>query len=218
MTNIFIKSIRDNNIRVRFCAIIFGILFMASIPTDSMGQNFEVTPFAGYRFGGSFVDSFTGVGLDIKDSESYGVVIGINTSPETQIEFLYSHQTTEIEPEGFFSPTSLTSLEMDTYHLGGSYIWDSGKDLRPFVQGTVGATHFRPDRAGLNSETRFSFGLGGGVKYYFTKHIGVRLGGRALATLLNSNSAIFCSGGCTIRVQSSTLWQFEGTLGIIFAF
>lgn len=191
---------------------------MVSISTESVGQNFEVTPFTGYRFGGSFEDSVTGFGLDINESETYGVVLGISMTPETQIEFLYSHQTTEIEPKGLFSPTSLTDLDVDYYHLGGSYIWNPKRDLRPFIQASLGVTHLNPDRAGLESEDRFSFGIGGGVKYFFTKHIGLRLDGRALATLLSSNSAIFCSGGCTIRVEGSALWQFEGNLGLIFAF
>ena len=218
MTNNFRKSIQYNNLLIRCCLVVLGILSMVSISTESMAQNFEVTPFAGYRFGGDFQDSGTGFGLDINDSESYGVVLGINTSPETQIEFMYSHQPTEIKPTGTFSPTSLTDLDMDYYHLGGSYIWNPKRDLRPFIQASLGATHLNPDRAGLGSETRFSFGFGGGVKYFITKHIGLRLDGRALATVLNSNSAIFCSGGCTVRVQGSTLWQFEAGLGVIFAF
>jgi opacity protein-like surface antigen len=218
MTNNIKNSFQYNNFRVRFCVIILGILSMVSIPTESMGQQFEITPFVGYRFGGDFEDSGTGVGLDIKNSESYGIILGMDMSPETQIEFLYSHQATELKPAGSFSPTSITDLDVDYYHFGGTYIWNPKRDLRPFIQATLGVTHFSPDQAGLSSETRFSFGIGGGVKYFITKHFGLRLDGRALGTLLNSNSAIFCSGGCTIRVQGSTLWQFEGGLGVIFAF
>jgi len=218
MTSNIKKSFQYNNFRVRFCVIILGILSMVSVATESMGQQFEITPFVGYRFGGDFEDSGTGVGLDIQDSESYGIILGMDMSPETQIEFLYSHQATELKPAGLFSPTSITDLDVDYYHFGGTYIWNPKRDMRPFIQATLGVTHLSPDRAGLSSETRFSFGIGGGVKYFFTKHIGLRLDGRALGTLLNSNSAIFCSGGCTISVQGSTLWQFEGGLGVIFAF
>lgn len=218
MVKNFDKPIQNNDFRIKCFLIIFGILSILSVSTESVAQNFEVTPFAGYRFGGDFEDSVTGFGLDIDDSESYGLILGFNMSPETQIEFLYSHQSTKIEPKGLFSPTSLTDLDMDYYHLGGSYIWNPKKNLRPFIQASLGATHLNPDRAGLGSETRFSFGIGGGVKYFFTKHISLRLDGKALATVLNSNSAIFCSGGCTVRIQGSTLWQFEGGLGVIFAF
>jgi len=218
MTKIFSKSIQYNDIRIRCFVIFLGVLSMVPISTESMAQNFEVTPFAGYRFGGDLEDSVTGFGLDINESETYGVVLGVNTSPETQFEIMYSHQSTDIRPKGLFSPTSLTKLDIDYYHLGGSYIWDPQKKLRPFIQASLGVARLNPDRAGLSSETKFSFGIGGGVKYFFTKHIGLRLDGRALGIVLNSDSAIFCSGGCTIRVQGSALWQFEGGLGIIFAF
>jgi len=218
MVNITEKLIRYNNFRFRCCAIFLGIFSMVSIATEAMGQSFEVTPFVGYRFGGDFRDSVTGAGLDIDDSESYGIVLGKNMSPETQLEFLYSHQTTELKSTGLFSATSLTDLDIDYYHLGGSYIWNPKRKMRPFIQASVGVAHLNPDRGGLGSETRFSFGIGGGLKYFLTKHIGLRLDGRALGTLLNSNSAVFCSGGCTINVQGSTLWQFEGNLGLVFAF
>jgi opacity protein-like surface antigen len=218
MTNNFRKSIQYNNFRIKCCVVILGILSMVSVATESMGQQFEITPFAGYRFGGDFQDSSTGFGLDIDDSESYGVVLGFNTSPNTQVELMYSHQPTKLKPTGLFAPTSLTDLDVDYFHFGGTYIWDHKRDLRPFIQASVGVTHLDPNRASLSSENRFSFGIGGGVKYFFTKHLGLRLDGRALGTVLNSNSAIFCSGGCTISVQGSTLWQFEGSLGVIFAF
>ena len=219
MTTSFLgNSIQYKNYRKRFCVLILGIMSMVSVATETMGQNFEVTPFAGYRFGGSFEDSVTGFGLDIHNSEAYGIVLGINMSPETQVELLYSHQPTELRPKGLFSPTSLTDLDIDYYHFGGTYIWNPERDVRPFIQASVGVTHLSPDRAGLGSETRFSFGIGGGVKYFLTKHIGFRLDGRALGTLLNSNSTIFCSGGCTVRVEGNTLWQFQGNLGVIFAF
>ena len=218
MTNIFRKSIQYNNLSVRFCVILLGVLSMVSIATESLAQKFEITPFAGYRLGGDFQDSFTGFGLDIDDTQAYGVVLGFNTSPNTQIELIYSHQPTKIKPTGPFTPTSLTDLDVDYFHFGGTYIFNHKRDLRPFVQASLGITHLDPDRAALSSEDRFSFGIGGGVKYFFTKHLGLRLDGRALATILNSNSAIFCSGGCAISVQGSALWQFEGNLGVIFAF
>ena len=59
MTSNIKKSFQYNNFRVRFCVIILGILSMVSVATESMGQQFEITPFVGYRFGGDFEDSGT---------------------------------------------------------------------------------------------------------------------------------------------------------------
>ena len=167
--NYFRKLFQYNKVRIRCGTIILGMLSMVSIATESMAQNFELTPFVGYRFGGDFQDSGTGAGLDIGDSESYGMVLGMNMSSETQVEFLYSHQATEIKPTGLFSPASLTDLDIDYYHLGGSYIWNPKRKMRPFIQASVGVAHLNPDRADLGSETRFSFGIGGGVKYFLNE-------------------------------------------------
>jgi len=192
---------------------------MVSISTESMGQSFEVTPFVGYRVGGTLGDSVTGFGLDIKNSESYGVVLGYRTSLHTMVEVLaYNHQSTALRPKGLFSPPSLVDFSVDYYHLGGSYIWRPEKKLRPFIQASLGVTLFSPDRADLESETRFSFGLGGGLKFFIIDNIGLRLDGRALGTVQDSDSPFFCSSGCSIETQGNILWQFEGSLGIIIAF
>jgi opacity protein-like surface antigen len=217
-TNSLGKSFWNNNFRVKLCIIFLGFFSMVSTATESFAQTIEVTPFVGYSFGGSLQDSVTGTKLDIKDSESYGGILAYRTSRETTIELLYSHQSTELRAKGPVSTTSLTDLDMDYIHFGGSYVWYPKRKLRPFIQASLGATLLNPQRADLDSETRFSFGIGGGAKYFFTKNIGLRLDGRALGTLIDNDSAIFCSGGCTIRVSGSTLWQFEGTLGLIFAF
>lgn len=192
---------------------------MVSVSSESMVQDFEVTPFVGYRAGGTLGDSLTGFGLDIKNSESYGVVLGYRTSLHTMVEILaFNHQSTALRPKGLFSQPSIIDLNVDYYHLGGTYIWRPEKRLRPFLQASLGATLFSPDRADLESEFNFSFGLGGGIKFFIIKHIGLRLDARALGTVQDKDSPFFCSSGCTTKTQGNILWQYQGSLGIIFAF
>jgi opacity protein-like surface antigen len=72
------------------------------------------------------------------------------------------------------------------YHLSAA-----GARLRPFVFGGVGATFFSADD--LDSETKFSFGLGAGVKYFRWESIGVRAHFRYKPTMLNDKDAAdFC--------------------------
>ena len=68
------------------------------------------------------------------------------------------------------------------YHFGD---WDA--KLQPFVFGGMGATYFSADD--LESETKFSFGLGGGVKYFPWNAIGARAHFRYTPTLLNDEEA-----------------------------
>ena len=68
------------------------------------------------------------------------------------------------------------------YHFG-----DADARLRLFVFGGLGATFFSADD--LESETKFSFGLGGGVKYFRWDAIGVRAHFRYKPTMLNDEEA-----------------------------
>ena len=95
------------------------------------------------------------------------------------------------------------------YHLASS-----NARLRPFVFGGLGATFFSADD--LESETKFSFGLGGGVKYFAWNAIGIRAHVRYKPTMLNDEDAAdFCDpfGFC-----QSGLSQFEFAGGVVVRF
>jgi hypothetical protein len=76
-----------------------------------------------------------------------------------------------------------------------------------------------PKGAGLNSETKFSLSLGGGVKLYLTEHVGIRLDARWFGTFIGGSGSVFCSGGaCLVNVQGDVLSQFTANAGLIMAF
>ena len=86
--------------------------------------------------------------------------------------------------------------------------------LRPFVFAGLGATFLSADD--LQSETKLSLGLGGGVKYFPWKAIGLRGHFRYKPTLLNDEDAgRFCDpfGFC-----QGTLQQIEFAVGAIVRF
>ena len=83
------------------------------------------------------------------------------------------------------------------YHFG-----NRETKLRPFVFGGMGTTFFSADD--LESETKFSFGLGGGVKYFPWKSIGARASFRYTPTMLNDDETVaFCDpfGFCQGSLQ-----------------
>ena len=78
----------------------------------------------------------------------------------------------------------------------------------------MGATDFSADDS--ESETKFSFGLGGGVKYFPWNAIGARASIRYTPTLLNDEEAAgFCDpfGFC-----QGSLQQIEFTVGAVVRF
>jgi hypothetical protein len=178
----------------------------------------EVAPFIGHVYGGSFEDSNTLSTFEVQDASSYGLMLDFDTEPDKQIEVFLSRQATSLTTTGTFTGNPLFDLTIDYYHIGGLYMLPDFERVRPFVSGTFGLTRMAPDRADLTTENRFSLSLGGGAKIFFTKSVGLRFDVRGIYTALNSNSEIFCSGGCTIKVVSSGFVQTELSAALLMRF
>jgi len=180
----------------------------------------EITPFAGYTWGGQFVDSYTNTELDVKETNNYGVMLDINQDQQSQIELYFSRQNSQLKAKnGLFTGSPLFDLNIEYYHIGGTYSPSMSGNVRGFVVGTIGATYMDPQKSGLDSLTKFSFSLGGGVKLYVTKNIGFRLEGRWFGTIFDGSGAVFCTNGaCAVNVQGNLFSQFVANGGLILAF
>jgi opacity protein-like surface antigen len=180
----------------------------------------ELAPFTGHRYGGSFEDINTGSKFEVADATSYGLLFDFDIAlePDKQIEVFLSRQDTHLSTGGLFTGDPLFDLTIDYYHIGGLYMLTPGERVRPFVSGSLGLTRLAPKRSDLTTENRFSLALGGGVKFFLTKGLGLRFDVRGIYTALNADSAIFCDGGCAIRVRSDGFWQTEVGAALLFRF
>ncbi len=179
----------------------------------------EFTPFYGYCFSGGFEDSDTGQDYDVDDAGAYGGMVDLRVGEMTQLELFFGRQETEVDAkDGLFADETLFDLDIDYYHIGGTYIIVDGP-WQPFVVATVGATHLSPDASGSDSITRFSAGIGGGVRFFPTENFGLYLGARGLFTFFGDDTSIESeSGSLTIELDSDGLWQVLLQAGVIFAF
>jgi hypothetical protein len=106
---------------------------------------------------------------------------------------------------------------MTVRNLQGAVLYHFGSadaHLRPFFLAGLGATLFSGDD--LESETKLSFGVGGGIKHFLWNAIGVRAHVRYKVTMLNDeDSADFCDpfGFC-----AGALHQFEVAAGGVVRF
>jgi hypothetical protein len=200
--------------------VLFACILALSLcaPSEGTALSLEVTPSIGYRLGGEFEDETTGETVDLDEAPSYGLILSLNLDENSQFELLWSHQETSLEDDALFSGDTILDLDVDYIHFGGTYIVD-GEVVRPFVVASMGVTHMNPEQGGFDSETRFSAALGGGIRFFFTRHVGLRLEGRGFATFMDSDSAVFCRDfACVIHVKGSVLWQFGAQAGLIVAF
>lgn len=196
-------------------AIIFLFFF------SSNSYSAEITPLLGYRGGGEFIDEITNEKHTIVSSEIFGLIVSWPDERGKNFELYYSHQSSDLNSISVdTSPTGTADipLTIDYLHFGGTVPISSEKDLHTFVSGGLGFTYLSPDFSGAQSDLRASFSIGIGLKYPITERIVFRLETRALATLFNNNSAIFCSGGCAIKINGNLFMQGEVFAGLGFRF
>ncbi len=179
----------------------------------------ELTPFAGFQFGGWFSEEFgynSGLDdIDIDESATWGLILDVAVNRHAQIELLYSRQETEFHPPRF-SGGPRSDLDIEYFQLGFLWQWTPGQ-VRPFVVGSLGAASFDPERGG--SETRFATTVGGGVKLVVNDHFGFRFEGRAYTTFMEHDDVVFCDPSyCHYHRDGSVLVQFDLKAGLVFSF
>ena len=190
----------------------------ATDPSQTKPLRIDVTPLIGYRTSMTFSAGQNGVAtsdLHLDASPSYGVAAGVRLDEEDLVEFRWARQDTHIHLAGSSERVILNQFHGDFTH---EYILEDWPGwARPFVIGSVGATHLG---AGPNSSfTRFSFGLGGGIKVYFNRHMGLRMQAEWLPLVINPEvGALVCGGGCVVHLNATLVSQGEISVGPIFRF
>jgi opacity protein-like surface antigen len=199
---------------------LLAALPLAALAQESSRPPVEIMPFGGFRVGGEFEDADTERDVDADDSASYGVVLRLRPSLENEWDLLYSRQQTDTEASTDGTVPSV-DMTVEYLHIGGTY-FPGDYDYAPYVLGGLGVTRLSPKGTGLEDETAFSISLGAGFRFPVAEHFALRLEGRAYATFLDTDTAIFCrsdgGGACAIRASGSTFLQFEAVLGFAFWF
>ena len=204
-----------------------AILLFAGWGIVPFANAVDIAPFAAYRFGGNInvydsgTTSESESKLELDDATSYGLILDFDLDHQRQIEIYLSHQNTQLMANQLFLGYSEFDLTVDYYHIGGLYYPEypeGGGRFRPFVSGTFGLTRMDPKGAGLSTENFFSLAFGGGATFFPVKHLGLRFDARAIYTAVNTDGAIFCSGGCVVSVSSGGFWQTEFGASVVFRF
>jgi len=79
---------------------------------------FEVTPYLGYRFGGSFKLIDTSAQADVSSHVSYALALDLSTNEATQYELFYSRQSTTISGQSLAS----SDMTIEYLHVGGTLL------------------------------------------------------------------------------------------------
>jgi opacity protein-like surface antigen len=214
---------KDNSAQSSALRLFLIAILLLFFPAIGQAQNrFEVQPFVGYKWGGSTDVGTNLLGiqqLKFDSSVSYGVSAAYNIN-HLGFEFLWNRQPTKAVAE--VSTGNLprkTSVDLDQFH--GNFLFNFRSPetkLRPFVLVGFGATRMAGPG---DSITKFSYALGGGVKYPIGAHLGLRVQIRYAPTYLYSTSdGVWCDwyGFCFVVPNDHYLNQGDVTAGLVFRF
>lgn len=180
-------------------------------------QTVEITPFAGYRFGGDFFELAVPGPVDRDGAPSAGVLLDVPLHDGLSFEALVTHQSAGFAiPAVGFGPPVHEHVVVQHFLGGGLQEFGFGR-VRPFLTGTVGLSRYAVPG---DSEIRVALAAGGGVKLYPWKMVGVRLDSRFYATFvdLDSHATVCAPGRCFFALDAAIVWQAEFIAGLVFRF
>ena len=187
---------------------------------------FDFTPFAGYRTSMSFPvePHVTGTNprVVLDASPSFGFSFGFRLLPDREedlVEFRWARQDSYVHTEEITPTPSQQRVVLNQFHGDFShepFIEEWPSWAKPYVLGSIGGTHLSSSSA--ISFTRFSFGLGGGIRFYPTRHLGFKIQAEWVPVLASPNVAFVCGAGCLIHVGGTATSQGEAFAGTFIRF
>jgi len=214
--------------------LIFGLALAAVLAAATPAhaqyvqiQSFEVTPFIGARLGGTFniqPDGAVPVEATLKDAKSYGFSAGVRFDDFSLVEFRWTQAASELRfgaPFAFLG-TSVGEVTLNQFHADFTQEWvvPEVKGLRTFLTGSAGVTHLGAPQGEF---TRFSFGLGGGLKQFLGSRLAIRAEAHWLPIVVEPSVEGFACGtvqfgGCLVILQGELVQQFQLSIGPVVRF
>jgi hypothetical protein len=184
-------------------------------------STFDLTPFAGYTWGGTIYADQTniyGQDVDLQSSANFGLAFDIPVNSwGTKVELMVNRQNTQVgNGAGLFSPHGVVGdFNQTMYHAGVLVPFSQSRSATPFFVVSVGVNNLDPNEPGVASASRLSASAGVGVKVPFNRNLSLRVEARGFYTSLGSNDR--CSS-CYYYNYNHDLYQGEANIGLAFRF
>ena len=181
---------------------------------------FELTPFVGYRWGGTIFADQTfifGEDVNVASSANLGVNFALPLGDSgLKLELMANRQSSELETEsGLFEPDQeVADIDVTYLHAGLQIPFAESRNATPYFIVSGGLANFDPHVNGVSAENRFSASVGGGVKIPMSDFLSIRLEGRGYyAALEEEDDCTLCD-----YFYNEDFWQGEANIGLVFKF
>lgn len=193
--------------------LLFVVCVTLGLAFSMEAQKVEITPQYGYQVGAKY--NYYGGYVKMKGSDQYGLTFGINATDDISVEFMWAQQNSVLTvKDAVFYPqeTDLSDMVVNHYQIGAIHMFGYS-DARPFAGLSAGWSTFNPEENRYDSTTTFTLGLTGGLKYFFTKRVGLRLQGQLLMPI--SWGGVYVGGGGGGVTAGGSILQLNFSGGLI---
>ena len=207
------------------------IIALVFISTQELFAQVEIGGFGGWLWTGS-IPAWR-QDIKVSDEGNYGITAGFRVKEEMIVEFEWNHTNNaatfrEYDQNGFPSgPLITVPMTLNYYMLGFNYLVTYNEPIVPYGLINVGILNVNSDGFSSYQSTSvnyFTMGFGGGLRYYISDNIGIRLQARLLLPMQFGGVGFGCgigTGGSSCGAGVSTytnIIQGDFTGGIILKF
>ena len=173
-------------------AIVFAAIAVLIAPSPARAQSWEASGLFGFTPSATIDQRASELSdTDIRGEITWGVQGARFFTPSLGAEVLWTQQASAFEVGTADGKADLFKMTVRQLHGNVVYrLGRAGAKWQPFVFGGLGATFFTADT--VESETKFSLDVGGGVKFFLSRLVGARAHIRYKPTFLNDSSGSFC--------------------------
>ena len=206
------------------------IIALVFISTQELFAQVEIGAFGGWLWTGS-IPAWR-QDIKVSDEGNYGITAGFRVREEMIVEFEWNHTNNEATFREYNIDGSLGDLQkvpmtLNYYMLGFNYLVTYNEPIVPYGLINVGILNVNSDGFSSYQSTSvnyFTMGFGGGLRYYISDNIGIRLQARLLLPMQFGGVGFGCgigTGGSSCGAGVSTytnIIQGDFTGGIILKF
>lgn len=186
--------------------------------SQSMAQGVEITPFTGYTFQAGF--NISGGRAFLRDGQNWGGMLGFSVNDFTEVELGYSYQGTSAVARSVNLQENIDIAAQVHYAtIGVNRLIPTSDKMTFFAGAKMGTGTLAFPNGESQNFTRFSAGFQGGMKYYASDRVGIRLQANLMMPILAVGTSLWWSPGAGTSVGLSgwsPIAQFGFTGGLIF--
>lgn len=202
-------------------------VFLTILLSNNLFAQIELTGFGGWLWTGS-IPAWR-QNIKVSDMGNYGITVGTTVRDQTVAEFEWNHTENtatfrEYELDGSLGQVRNVGLTLNYYMIGIQHEVGFDDQVKPYGLVNIGMLNARSEAFGNNSSQTnnwFAAGFGGGIKYFLSDHIGIRLQARLLVPMQFGGVGFGCGigtggGGCGAGVSTySNIIQGDFTGGVV---